>query len=562
MKQFYRMIYNKFFKWSDISFIGYVNRRLEQILSTEEKKFLNLKLLNIKNYMNKNKFFAKENEKIILMDACHYYAGHTLHNTITAMIISHKKQSKIIGYSPLPEKKIFDLYRQFGVDKFIVIYNILNIRIFLLSIFYSCKNYLFTNKINNFTNMKVIVDDVDIGEHIYDEFLRKELYATYRKKSFKYFLYVYRGCYYYFKFKDMLKKEKVTDIILSHRVYMSAVLIKASSVVSKNINIWIPNSQYDNFFVSYTKSYEHKNEIIDTRQFRNKFSDFMLKNYTQNEIEIVYDKIKKRTIVEVNEDNSYFNLDEYDYDRNKKNIFIFPHAFNDAVRHANNPIFCDYYVWFVETLRILSKNKNINIFIKPHPNEYKYKYKESSEEVVSNILENSDNKNIFYIKKNISRDFLYSFTDVIVTICGSIGLEAPCRGIPVITAARGTYYDANTTENSETFNEYKLKLDKIIDIKKLSNEIIFKAKIVFIFATILRNVKTNIDIKPFLQDDNKYTTETDINMYNYINKWITSMNDIENTELYKNYQFMLDNEFNEFINTNAFEEILKEAKND
>ena len=38
------------------------------------------------------------------------------------------------------------------------------------------------------------------------------------------------------------------------------------------------------------------------------------------------------------------------YDKSRKNIFIFSHAFNDAVRYSNNIIFSDYYIWLEETL--------------------------------------------------------------------------------------------------------------------------------------------------------------------------------------------------------------------
>ena len=562
MKKLYKIIFTKYFKWADITAVGYINRKFEQILSLQEKKFDNLKLENIIELTKKNNIQStKENQKVILMDSMHYYAGITLQNCLMAMLLSVDKNAKIIGFAPLPEKKIYDLYRQFGVDKFIEIYQLLNIKVFILSIYITIKTFIRKQKLTKFTNMEVIVDNVDIGEHIYDQFLRREFHASYRKKSFKYYLYIYRGCYYYFRFKEILIKEEVTDIILSHIVYMPATLIKAASVVNGNINIWSTNDAFNGFSISKSKSYENKQEITDRRQFKNKYSNFLLEKFTRNEVEIVFDNIsyKKVWTEKGINDDIYLSLEHYSYDRKKKNIFIFPHAFNDAVRHANNQIFCDYYVWLKETLGILSNNKNINIFIKPHPAEYKYKYKESSKSVMEKVLQNSVNKNIFYIDKNVSTDFLYSFADCIVTVCGSIGLEAPCNGVPVITAARGTYYEANTTINSESYEEYKSNLDSIHTIEKLSEEIKFKAKIVFVFAILLRSVETNLNV-PKLEKGIKYGTDNDIQAYKIIDEWFAKINDIKETEFYKNYIFMLENDFDEFINVDAFEGVLSEAK--
>lgn len=562
IKKVYRLIFEKYLKWADVTIFGYLNRIFEQKFSSQENKFENLELKNIQKVISINSSINSKNEKVILMDSMHYYAGITFQNCLMSMLLSVNNKTKVIGFSPLPEKKIFNLYQQFGVNKFVVIYKFINLKVFFLSIYITMKTFIKNQKLTKFNYIKVIIDDIDIGEHIYDQFLRREFHATYRKKSLKYYLYIYRGCYYYFRFKEILIKEKVTDIILSHIVYMPATLIKAASVVNPDITIWATNDYYADLGVSKSKSYQNKLEVVDRRQFRNIYSSFILDNYTKDDIETIFKFInnKKVSWVAKNRKNDIcLNLDNYKYDKNKKNIFILPHAFNDGVRHANNPIFCDYYVWFVETLKILSKNDNINIFIKPHPLEYKFNYKESSKSVVSEILKDSTNKNIFYIEENLSIDFLYSITNCIVTANGSSGLEAPCRGIPVITAARGTYYDADTTINSETYKEYENNLNIIHLIPKLTSEIIFKAKIVFIFAILLRNVETNLNI-PKLEKGMKYGVDNDIQAYKTIDEWFCNMKDMKDTELYKNYKFMLENDFDEFINIDAFERVLKEAK--
>lgn len=548
----YRGFFTKYFLWADILFIGYLNRLLEQKLSRNANLYYD-KAPTIPLLKKKEKI--KKEEKVILMDGLHHYTGILFQNTLFSKLLSFKYNVKTIAYSPLPEPKLNKVYQKFGIDHFVSIYSFFNIKILYLSFYNAFKAIKNANRLTNYENLNVIIDGVDIGEHIYDQFLRKELHGTYRKLSLIYFLYVFRGCYYYLRFKDILIKNSVTDIILSHRVYMPAILIKAASVVNGEINIWLPNDRYTEFCVSFSKAFENQKEIVDTRQYKPLYKELLMNRYSKEDIEEVYSKISLDTIEAVS-NNVYNNLDNFNYDRTKKNIFVFPHAFNDAVRHANNPIYCDYYIWFKETLKLLNKNENINVFVKPHPSEYKFKYKESSRATIDEILAQSDNKNIFFIDKNINRDFLYDFTDAIVTVCGSIGLEAPCQGLPVVTAARGTYYEAHTTLNSENYEEYKAKIDNIHNIKRLSDEKIFDAKIVFIFAMLLRKVKTDLSIKYHLMNEKKHGLETDVQIFKDIENWFNNIGDLKKTEMYKSLEVLIDNDYYELISFEKFEEVL------
>ena len=68
--------------------------------------------------------------------------------------------------------------------------------------------------------------------------------------------------------------------------------------------------------------------------------------------------------------------------------------------------------------------------------------------------------------------------DCILTVNGSVGIEAPCYGVPVLTAAKTYYHDADITINSDNYEEFIQKLKKIHLVKKLSEIEINRAKII------------------------------------------------------------------------------------
>jgi hypothetical protein len=147
---------------------------------------------------------------------------------------------------------------------------------------------------------------------------------------------------------------------------------------------------------------------------------------------------------------------------------------------------------------------------------------------------------IFYIDNEIKKDFLFDFADTILTVCGSVGLEAPCFGVPVVTAARGSYYEANTTINSENFSEYKDILAKIHLIDEMSQDQIFKAKVVYVFTNLVRYVDFDFDFDKNLRNN--------IERFDLINTYFDNLPEVSSLHLYEVYSDMLKNNRDEFIN--------------
>jgi len=567
MKTIYRLFYDSYFKWADVTWIGMINRKLEQAISREERKFDSLNLQNVFNYIKKNRKLDGELEKNILVESMHYHAITVFHISSILSLLICSNNSRVVGFSNFREKRIENINKSFGIDCFVTIYNIFSPKVVFLSLLSSIKSF-YNGEFTKFDNLKVIVDGVNIGDHVYDSFLRIEACSSFNKKTIKYFLYIYRGCYYFYRSRQILKEQNITDIVVSHIVYTGAILIKAASIEKNEITVWSTDVGAGNkLSLSKRLASECKNEVIDNRIFKYKYIENIVENYTSKQLLQVFNELfynssdlplwlveeGEKIRLTTKEFCSYYGVEEF----NKKNIFLLTHAFNDAVRHCNNSIFKDYRIWLEETLLLLSKNDNINIFVKKHPKEDKFPYLEKTKFVVDEIKRITSSKSIFIVEHDISKKMLYSLADVVITVCGSAGMELPCIGMPVVTAARGTYYNANTTLNSENICEYEDIVRNIHNVKGLTPEKTFSAKLVYIFALLLRYV--NLDINLSRDNNNvKYSANDDVGAFNKINEYYHDLDNIENTELYINYKFMLENEFDEFINIKAFRRVLDE----
>jgi hypothetical protein len=71
---------------------------------------------------------------------------------------------------------------------------------------------------------------------------------------------------------------------------------------------------------------------------------------------------------------------------------------------------------------------------------------------------------------------LYQLTDVAVTVRGSIGVELPCYGIPVLTGGTGRYAGLGFTVDFRSTEEYLERLSRIQDLPRLTPEQVIAAK--------------------------------------------------------------------------------------
>ena len=125
----------------------------------------------------------------------------------------------------------------------------------------------------------------------------------------------------------------------------------------------------------------------------------------------------------------------------KKTIAIFPHIFWDATFFWGKDLFESYEQWFIETIKIACKNRDVNWIVKVHPanivkNIRDGVHAEHSEltTIKQKIGKLPDHVKLIKANTKISTFSILQTVDACITVRGTIGIEAACLGLPVLTA--------------------------------------------------------------------------------------------------------------------------------
>jgi len=158
---------------------------------------------------------------------------------------------------------------------------------------------------------------------------------------------------------------------------------------------------------------------------------------------------------------------------NKKTAVIFSHVLWDANMFWGEDLFPGgAEEWLVETVRLAIRNTNLNWIIKIHPANV-WKMESQGKQVVYNDVEAlkhkigrlPDHVHLLLPEQKVNPLSLFAITDIGLTIRGTIGMELPVLGIPVITAGTGRYSNKGFTIDPKSIEEYR---DIIASIHSLS----------------------------------------------------------------------------------------------
>ena len=265
------------------------------------------------------------------------------------------------------------------------------------------------------------------------------------------------------------------------------------------------------------KRYNHKNSkthpfSINKKVFsyiQNKYSFSYLKKKVLQELEECYETEKwfaevgtTRNKVKVEKD--YF-FKHFNLDKKKKTACLFNHILWDATFFWGEDLFRNYQEWLLKSVSEMQKNSQINWLIKCHPANVVKNFRDNSNVFSEeNILaQNFDNlpSNIKIIPSNspFSTFSILKFIDFCITVRGTVGMEAACLNIPVLTAGTGRYDKFGFTFNSNSRGEYLRKLRNINNLKITKKH--QHNSLIFTYATLfLKQLETNTIKYDFLND--------------------------------------------------------------
>lgn len=518
------------------------------------KNIKKVDFFNIKNYYKKNKKNGNKIEKNVLVDFFFEHPSTNTNNYILNLLLSFKYTTNTIAF--LKYSSCIDIKyvaKQHNIFKFDYVYSWKNF-IYKYKAFLSLIKNMKNLKYDKYFGWHIYVDGIEIGDLVYDQFLRYTNKPTYRNLDILFLLYIFNSIFYFYRYKDVINKHNITDIILSHGVYADyGILAKVAASLEKDIQIY---QWYDLNPLNISVHSANKDYIRKPRFYEEKIINKLISIYSKDKILSEYDLfMEKRFNAEddnqidlafVYKNNDINNVEEFmkNYKTdNKKNIFIFSHAFVDSVKYVNWSLYSDYYTWLYETLVILSdKSNEFNIFIKGHPSESLYNCDITVQSTIDEINQKY-NSNFIYLDKKVHNSAIFEIADSIITSNGTVAIEAVCFGIPVLVAASTQYENAKTVVQPKNLDEYRNYLENIENINKPTVDMIERAKLCFMFYSKYINIEAS-----FLRNGDPFGYADRIYEYTEYNNIYQIENKLTDEPLYKAFSSMIDENYNDTVN--------------
>lgn len=174
-------------------------------------------------------------------------------------------------------------------------------------------------------------------------------------------------------------------------------------------------------------------------------------------------------------------------DPGKPTVVVFSNVLWDANMFWGRDLYPNGSVqWLVETVRIAMRNTNVNWLIKVHPANV-WKMQAEGVNVVYNdviALKNEfgvlpSHVRIVFPEDKVNPRSLFEITDIGITIRGTVSMELPVLGVPVVMAGTGRCTGFGFTCDPKTMEEYESLLSEIESLKRLSDDEIRLAKLYF-----------------------------------------------------------------------------------
>lgn len=509
----------------------------------------------MKNYLqqfieqNSPLWWSKKNQYIVITDR--ERPESIVSSAVTAAAIAKKFKLAPIVLSPCNNKVHTNLFRSFGIKKFITTFTLRKINfnlnylkgfyyLFDFLIMYFSKKNFFEYLIDHYSLRKI-----KIGDLIYDTYVRYDL--RFKNPKLDYFLLkvFYRTIVKTLNILDLINKYDIKYAVISTSTYANDDSLMLRASLATGIKVIEPKS-FEGFwtwnknhvkFGKYNLFYQNKTDTLLKMQDIHKLNNFIKKRF-QGNVETKY--TAKKDIIISNKVEKIHNTEQFlkklkIKKKYKKIILIAPHLFSDAP-HGNGIkfLFRDYYDQFVKTLEYVSlKNTEDCLWLlRPHPSSKFF----GEIGIVNTALNRVNNHklNIKLCSVDIVRTSdLVNFCDHVITGKGNIGLEFAVKGKYAIIAGSSPYSGLNISMEPKTQKEYFKILDQIVDLKKLTKKQTIRAKKIMYYLDKVDNLNFKVKKSFLAKNTNPFFTKALVRDV----KRIGVENDVFYQSILKNFKF-------------------------
>jgi hypothetical protein len=381
------------------------------------------------------------------------------------------------------------------------------------------KSYKIFKKLNHKQDiLDIKYDGVDIGDLIYDSYLRYKPAPTVNIKDFYLLTVIFKALKNIKIVKDYIQKHNIKVLLTSYSSYIQHG-IAVRIMLNQDIIVYSFGNE-QNMAKELTKL-----SIYHTASFLNYKNDYINLNITKNNAQKF---LGERLNGKIDIATSYMKESAYKIKINnipdvKNSIIIFLHDFYDSMYNYGNLIFCDFLSWVEYTIIILEKYK-IPFYLKPHPNQIK-----DSVKVVDNLIKKFPNAKILS-SKITNKQLVDGGIKAGISMYGTVAHELTYMGIPVILSAQNPHSSYNFCFEAKSKKEYE-SLIKDYLLLKLPND--YKEQVEsFYYMRNLNKTKEEMGlletIAKFRQIDVIYTQEE-------LNKFKKYSDKIKTNKAFKNF---------------------------
>jgi len=457
----------------------------------------------------------EENRNLLIVDRG--TIDPMIRTSIVAQILNEKKKLNPIVLSVYKSNSWrSQVYRSFGIKKFLqtprLKLSFLYPLILIKSLFIFCKSYfIFIFKDFRWLIYNFKIYDINIGDLIYDSYIRHELKFANPKKIDSRLIYLFLLAIYKTVFiNTLIEKKKISYVLVSTGTYVNDSSIALRLAAQKKIPalyvFWfllIFHDSYESTLLSRRKIFKSDIENLDLPDnWLQEFEKYATSRYSGRiEYRDFLNAYKNKMLINNDELFKKLNISKGQYSHI---ALIAPHAFSDASHESFEMIFNDYYDHFIQTLNFIKDKKELDDVlwvVNPHPSSHVFKEEGFAEKIINKI----NKKNIVIFPQDVNVFSILKIVDTVVTCRGTIGLEFPaCFEKKSIIAGEAPYSGFNFLEEPVDKKSYFKAILNIKNISKLTDAEKILAKKVFYFYECLQLESFTTSILPinrFLQPD-------------------------------------------------------------